>query len=181
MITPPVTPARISARPYRLQTVDPESGWQDAFGSALVRVCNAGVCYQPPLSYEQRHDRIRRVRLTITAFRRSMSSPFQRPSILLHPFAVSVGSIHSVRVARQVCPSRQRETPVFSRRTKYQRSVTFWRQFSWLTLAGYFVPESKNSKTFGNSKGGRVVQNTVQNVPLLPVAAALLNVGTAGT
>lgn len=58
--------------------------------------------------------------------------------------------------------------------------------FSWLILAGYLVlPNTftslKSSKALSESKGGQILQSTVQNVQLLPFAGILCLIGTAGT
>jgi hypothetical protein len=55
---------------------------------------------------------------------------------------------------------------------------------SWLTLAGYIVvPRTftslENSESLRSSKGGKVVQDTIQNVPLLPLAAIFFIIRTA--
>ena len=56
---------------------------------------------------------------------------------------------------------------------------------SWLTLAGFIVvPRTftslRDSETLANNRGGKVLQNTVQNLPLLPVAGVLYLCGTIG-
>jgi hypothetical protein len=58
--------------------------------------------------------------------------------------------------------------------------------FSWLILTGYVVfpgtfTSLKNSHTLGNSKGGKIVQDTIQNVPLLPLAVLCCVAGISGT
>jgi hypothetical protein len=58
--------------------------------------------------------------------------------------------------------------------------------FSWLTLAGYVVipgtfTSLRDSETLGESKGGKVVQNAVQNVSLPVLAGVLCGVGITGT
>lgn len=58
--------------------------------------------------------------------------------------------------------------------------------FQWLTLAGYLVVPGtftsiKNSETFGDSKGGKAVQDAVQNIPLLLLAGLSCLIGTSGT
>lgn len=57
--------------------------------------------------------------------------------------------------------------------------------FSWLILAGYLVlPNTftslQSSKTLSGSKGGQLLQSTVQNVKLLPFAGVLCLIGVAG-
>jgi len=57
--------------------------------------------------------------------------------------------------------------------------------FSWLILAGYLVlPNTftslKASKALSGSKGGQILQSTVQNVQLLPLASVLCFIGTVG-
>lgn len=57
--------------------------------------------------------------------------------------------------------------------------------FSWLILAGYLVlPNTftslQSSKTLSESKGGQLLQSTVQNVKLLPFAGVLCLIGVAG-
>jgi hypothetical protein len=56
---------------------------------------------------------------------------------------------------------------------------------SWLTLAGFIVVPGtftslRDSETLANNRGGKVLQNTVQNLPLLPVAGVLCLCGTIG-
>jgi hypothetical protein len=58
--------------------------------------------------------------------------------------------------------------------------------FSWLTLAGFVVlpgtfTSLKHSTTLSSSKGGEIVQKTVQNVPLLPMAGVMCGIGIVGT
>ena len=58
--------------------------------------------------------------------------------------------------------------------------------FSWLTLAGFVVLPAtftslKHSTTLSSSKGGEIVQKTVQNLPLLPVAVVMCGIGISGT
>jgi hypothetical protein len=58
--------------------------------------------------------------------------------------------------------------------------------FSWLLLAGYLVlPNTftslKTSKALGESKGGQILQSTVQNVNLLYFAGVLCFIGLSGT
>lgn len=55
---------------------------------------------------------------------------------------------------------------------------------SWLILAGYVVfpgtfTSLKNSHTLGDSEGGKIVQNAIQNVPLLPLAVLCCVAGTS--
>ncbi|KAH0537622.1 hypothetical protein FGG08_005614 [Glutinoglossum americanum] len=57
--------------------------------------------------------------------------------------------------------------------------------FSWLILAGYVVfpgtfTSLKDSDTLGNSKGEKIIQDTIQNVPLLPLAVISCVAGTSG-
>ena len=57
--------------------------------------------------------------------------------------------------------------------------------FIWLILAGYLVIPNiftslQSSKALSGSKGGQVIQSTVQNVQLLPFAGALCLIGTVG-
>jgi hypothetical protein len=57
--------------------------------------------------------------------------------------------------------------------------------FTWLILAGYLViPNTftslQSSKVLSGSKGGKIIQSTVQNVQLLPFAGALCLIGTVG-
>lgn len=56
--------------------------------------------------------------------------------------------------------------------------------FSWLILAGYLMlPNTftslQSSKTLSGSKGGQLLQSTVQNVKLLPFAGVLFLIGVA--
>ena len=58
--------------------------------------------------------------------------------------------------------------------------------FNWLTLAGYLVlpptfTSLQSSNALSGSVGGQILQNTVQNVQLLPLAGILCLIGTAGT
>lgn len=58
--------------------------------------------------------------------------------------------------------------------------------FLWLILAGYLVlpptfTSLQSSNALGGSKGGQMLQSTVQNVQLLPLAGVLCAVGTVGT
>ena len=57
--------------------------------------------------------------------------------------------------------------------------------YSWLIPAGYVIfpgtfTSLKNSRTLDNSTGGKIVQDTVQNVPLLPLAALCCIAGISG-
>ena len=58
--------------------------------------------------------------------------------------------------------------------------------FSWLMLAGFVVlpgtfTSLKYSTTLSSSKGGEIVQKTVQNVPLLLIAGVMCGIGIVGT
>jgi len=58
--------------------------------------------------------------------------------------------------------------------------------FSWLTLAGFVVllgtfTSLKHSTTLSSSKGGEIIQKTVQNVPLLLIAGVMCSIGIIGT
>jgi len=58
--------------------------------------------------------------------------------------------------------------------------------FSWLTLAGYVVfpgtfTSLKNSETLASNSSGKVIQDAVRNVPLLPIAILCCIIGTTGT
>jgi hypothetical protein len=58
--------------------------------------------------------------------------------------------------------------------------------FTWLVLAGYLVVPNtftslQSSKTLSDTKGGQILQSTVQNVKLLPLAGALCLIGTVGS
>lgn len=58
--------------------------------------------------------------------------------------------------------------------------------FSWLTLAGFVVlpgtfTSLKHSTTLNSSKGGEIVQKTVQNAPLLPMVGVMCGIGIVGT
>jgi hypothetical protein len=58
--------------------------------------------------------------------------------------------------------------------------------FSWLTLAGYIVlpgtfTSLKTSQTLSTSNGGRVIQDTLKNTPLLAIAGLCCLFGTVGT
>lgn len=58
--------------------------------------------------------------------------------------------------------------------------------FSWLVLAGYVVfpatfTSAERSGSLSNSRGGKVVQDAIQNVPLLPFASLCYLVGIYGT
>lgn len=57
--------------------------------------------------------------------------------------------------------------------------------FTWLILAGYLVVPNtftslQSSKALSGSKGGQIIQSTIQNVQLLPFAGALCLIGTIG-
>ena len=57
---------------------------------------------------------------------------------------------------------------------------------TWLTLAGFILPPStvtsiKNSDTLAESKTGKIVQNTVQNIPVLIIAGLFCVIGITGT
>lgn len=56
---------------------------------------------------------------------------------------------------------------------------------SWTVLAGFFIfpgtfTSLKRSEVLAHSQGGRVVQNAVQNIPLLPLASCLYVLGITG-
>jgi hypothetical protein len=58
--------------------------------------------------------------------------------------------------------------------------------FSWLTLAGYVVfpgtfTSLKASQTLASNSSGRVIQDAVKNIPLLPIAILCCIIGTSGT
>lgn len=58
--------------------------------------------------------------------------------------------------------------------------------FAWLTLAGYVVfPNTftslQRSDSLKDSKGGEIIQESVRNVQLLPLAGLLCLIGIAGT
>jgi hypothetical protein len=58
--------------------------------------------------------------------------------------------------------------------------------FSWLTLAGFVVlpgtfTSLKYSTMLSNNKGREIVQKTVQNVPLLPIARVIYGIRIIGT
>jgi hypothetical protein len=58
--------------------------------------------------------------------------------------------------------------------------------YSWITLAGFIVlpgtfTSLEKSESLGNSKGGKVVQDAVHNIPLLPLAGVCCLVGTIGS
>jgi hypothetical protein len=57
--------------------------------------------------------------------------------------------------------------------------------FAWLTLAGYVVlPNTftsiQKSEALDKSEGGKVIQNTVRNIQILPFASIFCGVGTIG-
>jgi hypothetical protein len=58
--------------------------------------------------------------------------------------------------------------------------------FSWLTLAGFVVlpgtfTSLKYSTTLSSSKGGQIIQKTVQNVPLLLITGVMCGIRIIGT
>jgi hypothetical protein len=58
--------------------------------------------------------------------------------------------------------------------------------YSWVTLAGLIVfpgtfTSLANSDSLGNIKGGLVVQDAIQNIPLLPLAGFCCLTGTIGS
>ena len=58
--------------------------------------------------------------------------------------------------------------------------------FSWMILAGFiFFPGTftslENSESLGESKNGKAVQHTVQNISLLPFAVVFCLVGIVGS
>ena len=68
-------------------------------------------------------------------------------------------------------------------RTRYTVLAGF---FSWITLAGFITLPStftslQASSSLGENRGGKLVQDTVRNLPLIPFATALCLLGIAGT
>ncbi|KAH7111109.1 hypothetical protein B0J11DRAFT_447671 [Dendryphion nanum] len=66
-----------------------------------------------------------------------------------------------------------------------QRYNIFAGLFAWLTLAGYVVfPNTftslRSSDSLSGSKGGQIIQETVRNVQLLPLAGLSCLIGIAG-
>jgi hypothetical protein len=58
--------------------------------------------------------------------------------------------------------------------------------YSWITLAGFIVLPGTftslgNSESLGDIKGGKLVQDAVHNIPLLPLAGICCLVGTIGS
>jgi hypothetical protein len=58
--------------------------------------------------------------------------------------------------------------------------------FSWLTLAGYVVfpgtfTSLRNSQSLANNNSGKIIQDAVKNLPLLPIAILCCIIGTTGT
>jgi hypothetical protein len=58
--------------------------------------------------------------------------------------------------------------------------------FAWLTLAGYVVlPNTftslKNADSLHTTAGGKLIQGTVRNIQLLPLAGVLCCIGMAGS
>ena len=58
--------------------------------------------------------------------------------------------------------------------------------FAWITLAGFITLPNTftslgSSNALQNYKGGKIVQDTVRNLPLLPVAGVLCFLGVLGT
>jgi hypothetical protein len=58
--------------------------------------------------------------------------------------------------------------------------------YSWITLAGFIVLPAtftslENSGSLSDSKSGQIVQDVVQNVPLLAIAGLGCLVGTVGS
>src|SRR5436190_2951567 len=82
------------------------------------------------------------------------------------------------------------QTPYMTMSIQANRSGKWYKAgawfCSWLILAGYLVlPNTFTSlkalNVLGESKGGQILQSTVQNVPLLYVAFAFCFIGLLGT
>ena len=68
----------------------------------------------------------------------------------------------------------------------FQRYNIYAAFFAWLPLAAFVVLPTtftslKTSDTLGDSKTGKVVQDSIQNIPILGISAAFCTLGTMGS